>query len=254
MTTWPTIEEFRAHIEQQATVMPAPAQPAADDATRAATEAVRYLAALGFEEAALRPDWQHIPQEWQAQLRDYCDSVAANARAGLGISVTSLPGRGKSCVLALVALAGRAADLTCAYSLCGADLVWACEQRDSRARAKAMSFDTDETFDPDRKPWPYQDTDLLLLDDLDLGKGVGFDPERDHWDVVGRFLYARMARGLATCIASNLPWGAPGEGDKPGSGLCGKPGLARVVSRWHVRIPPQYRLATRRADQRGAMA
>lgn len=231
------------------------------DAERAVSARRAYLARLGFEPAAWDPAWDRIPEEWRGALAAYTSNLAGYVRHGQGPYLGAAVGRGKTCGLALIALAAHGAGIPCGYVLCGADLVWACDQQDRMAQARAARFSADETFDPDRKPWPYMDLPLLLLDDLDLLRGTGYDPEREGWDTVGMFLYHRMARGLATAIASNLlfgsmtkdgaevPLGQPlPEGAR--AGLSGKPGMLRVASRWQVRIPEALRLMTTRGDQR----
>jgi hypothetical protein len=229
----------------------APEDAAEVDATeRARAEARGYLYQLGFEDAALAPTWGRIPDEFRARLQAYTRGLQEYVDAGQGVYLGGQTGAGKTCALGLIALAAHRADLSCAYVLCGADLVWACDQRDRMATSRASRFDFDESFDPDAKPWPYMDMRLLLLDDLDLLRGTGYDPERDGWDTVGRFLYARMARGLATCIASNLPFADVGTGSTALAGLTSKPGLARVASRWEQRMPVVLRLMTDRKDQR----
>ena len=218
-----------------------------------------YLLTLGFPARNCLPALDAtagspgIPAEWQDRFAAFLTDVPGHVNRGEGPYLGGAVGRGKTCALALIALAAREHDISCEYVLCGADLVWACEQFDARARAKAGRFgDEDPSFDPARKPWPFTDTRLLLLDDIDLGKGAGFDPDREHWDVVSRFLYARMARGLSTAIATNLRWDSVQRtAEEKIIGLVDKPGMDRVASRWQETIPPGLRFVARREDQRG---
>lgn len=249
-----TAEEQAAILDQAgfhglAASIRAGADPAAQVAPPSENERdCAYLAELRFPAENQRPQWDGLPEEWRGPLRAYTAQLRGYVATGQGVYLCGAVGRGKTSALAMIARAARRHEVTCEYVLNGEELLWQCGLVDSRAKTRATSFDAIGEDLNMHKQWPHMDVRLLLLDDLDYIPGVGYAPEREGWDTIGRFLYARMARGLATCIAANVTLEAVGDQ----RGLLSKPELQRVASRWQRAMPEELRMIATRGDMRGS--
>lgn len=178
------------------------------------------LEAMGFPVANRKPAWALVPQDCRQQLVAYCESLQVHVTQGMGLFLGSAVGAGKTSMLALLAQRAEQLHVPAAYVVAG--------------------FALHEILKQDRGA--YQTTPLLLLDDLDYVSTAGYEQEQRSWDLIGQALYLRDAAGLSTVVACNDTWEV----------IAGKPGMARVVSRWARSIPEQFRLETGRGDQRQA--
>jgi len=221
----------------------APAAPTEEQQRQQEADALTgYLARLGFPRENWEPEWSRLPEGWAARTRAYHLDLPRYVNSGIGMILSGLRGSGKSCLLALLARAAKKHEIDCAYVLDGRTLLYQCQLIDRKQEARAGAYDALGEDTDLRKHWPHERTPLVLLDDLDYIPAGGYDPERNAWDVIGAYIYARMARGLATCIAANL---TP-------DGLLGKPGMDRVEDRATVYLPDSLRLIAGRGTQRAA--
>lgn len=194
----------------------------AQDAERyqlyAAAALPQYLTDLGFPADNCLPSWERVPADYAAHAREYSDALQANVASRTGLFMGSPLGAGKTCVMALVALAARERGLRCEYVLAGWQLVEDC------TAGKGA----------------HMEANVLLVDDLDYVSTAGYEGEARSWDVIGQFLYRYSAYGGALVVSANKTYTEIGE----------TVGMERVASRWQERIPRRYRMETDAADQR----
>lgn len=69
--------------------------------------AQRRLRALGFSERALTPTWQRVPEDIRRPLQVYSRSIGTRIERGEGLIIGGDTGAGKTCALALLAVAAR---------------------------------------------------------------------------------------------------------------------------------------------------
>jgi len=177
-----------------------------------------YLWELGFPIENRAPVWEQVPVG-MGGLHGYCLDLASHYRERHGLFLGSGVGAGKTCALAMIAIAARREKLSCEYILAG----WQLLERLAET-----------------KEWPFPAVQVLLLDDLDYITTAGFDAVRRSWDTIGQFLYQRAAYGGITCVVGNDTYQA----------LTGHPGMERAASRWERMIPPELRFTTAGPDQR----
>lgn len=222
-----------------------PPEPTEEDVRQQQADALTgYLARLGFPRENWEPEWSLLPEGWAGRSAAYQRDLSHYVASGIGMVLSGKRGCGKSSLLALIARAAESHEMPCAYVLNGRTLLYQCQLIDRRAQARASAYELLSEDTDVAKHWPHERTALLLLDDVDYIPGGGYDPEREAWDVIGAYLYTRMARGQATCIATNL---TPDE-------LLSKPGLDRVKDRATVYLPESLRLIAGRGTQRTGAA
>lgn len=223
-----------------------PAEPTQEQQRQQEVDAITgYLARLGFPAENWQPEWSRLPEGWAARTGAYHRDLPRYVASGLGMILSGQRGSGKSCLLALLARSAEKHNLDCAYVLDGRTLLYQCHLIDRKQEARAGSYEALGEDTDLRKHWPHERTPLVLLDDVDYIPAGGYDPERNAWDVIGAYLYARMARGgHATCLATNL---TPTQ-------LLDKPGLDRVKDRATLYLPESLRLIAGRGTQRTGAA
>ena len=243
-----SLQQRVAEMAAEAAEAEQAAPPTEEQQRQAAADAVtQQLAILGFPVENWEPEWERLPQDWQGRASAYLSSLPDYIEQGMGMMASSRTGGGKTSLLALIARAAAKHNIDCAYCLNGRTLLYQIALVDRRQQTRAGAYDAlGEDLDLEKR-WPHQDTPLLLLDDIDYIPGAGYDPERDGWDTIGAFLYARMASGRATCLATNLPIVTVGQT----VGLLDKPGMGRVADRATVYLPESLRVITARPTQRG---
>lgn len=228
---------------REAAEAPQPPPPTREEKQQQQADALTgYLARLGFPVENWQPEWEGLPQEWRGRVKAYTGDLASYVRRGCGMVAAGQKGSGKSSLFALIARAAQAAEIDCAYVLDGRTLIYQCQLIDRRSEARAGSFDALGDDLDLRKHWPHENVPLVFCDDIDYIPGGGYDPEREAWDRIGAFLYARMARGMATCLATNQ---TPQD-------LFDRPGMERVKDRATVYLPQSLWVVTQRPTQRGA--
>lgn len=241
----PSVAEAQAIALRRArevAALPVPPPPTQEEMAELQAAALAgHMARLGFPVENWCPSYISLPEEWRGRAGAYISSLPQYVNAGVGLLVSARMGSGKTSLLALVARAAQKHDITCAYVMNGRTLLYQCRLVDRKQEARAGGFDATAEEADLRKHWPHESTELVLLDDVDYIPGGGYDPEREAWDVIGAYLYERMARGQATCVATNLP---PSQ-------LLEKPGMDRVRDRATVYLPDTLHLVTQRGSQRG---
>ncbi len=240
----PTVEEAQAIAMRRAQEAQthAPQEPTEEDMRQQEADALTgYLARLGFPRENWEPEWGQLPEGWAGRCAAYHRDLPRYVANGVGMILSGERGSGKSCLLALIARAAEKHKLNCAYVLNGRTLLYQCQMVDRRAQTRASAYELLSEDADLQKHWPHERTPLVLLDEVDYIPAGGYDPERNAWDVIGAYLYARMARGYATCLASNL---TPDQ-------LLDRPGMDRVKDRATVYLPESLRLIAGRGTQRG---
>ncbi len=163
---------------------------------------------MKFPEAALGATWDRVPPEFREGLGVYCKTIGQRVRRGEGLILGGNVGAGKSCCLALIALAFFQAD----------DLgsgAWVAYRR---------AYDLMQSL-VDPKPNDNRETvytvELLLIDD--------WGTEGQDWRGPAAFnnlVDVRWGNRLATCVTTNLSLAQIAE----------RPELARILDRWRERM------------------
>lgn len=246
--------EIAARMQQEAASREPETEPTAEERKQQQADLVTgVLARMGFPVENWAPEWTGLPEEWRGRTSAYIDDLEQYVQAGQGMLVSAYTGAGKTSLLALIARAAMKHSIPCAYVLNGRTLLYQCRMIDRKQEARAGDYGAAGEDASLWKHWPHERTDLLLLDDVDYIPGVGFDPERNGWDMIGAFLYERMAAGLATCLCTNLPFRTmPGTDGAEVVGLLDKPSMDRVRDRAERYLPDSLRLVTKRGSQRAA--
>lgn len=76
-------------------------------AARRAYRDRQYLLSLGFGQSAAAPDWDRVPDDLRKALSTYCETIATRIGSGDGLTMAGNVGAGKTCSLALIALAAE---------------------------------------------------------------------------------------------------------------------------------------------------
>jgi len=210
---------------------------------------LHHLGILGFPAENLSvPIPAMLPDDWRGAASAYLGSLAKYVANGMGFVATSQHGGGKTTLLALAATVAFDAGIPCAYFANGGTLIYAVRMIQRRQDARAGAF---ENFAEDvdlTQRWPASACPIVLLDDVQYFPVGGYNAEAAGWETVAAFLYARMAAGLATCLAANIPALRAGGVD----GILDKPGMGPVRDRATVYLPESLRLVTERGSQRRA--
>lgn len=196
----------------------------------------------GIPEEYWKPLWSRVPLDIRDVAGNYSFSIGARVANREGMFLGSMPGAGKTSLLALVAEAAGSNGIRCQYIEDGASLWYEINRRRRGNR-----------YDDDVALYPYDDYPLILLDDAD--DLWASENEEMQWSDITKFLKHRHGKRQTSIIAAN----------KTFAEICavvsGKPldwlpspedPVSRMVDRWADCLP--YRLETSAASQRGTDA
>jgi len=107
----------------------------------------RYLRNLGFSERALTPTWQRVPKDILQPVKLYARSIDTRIERGEGLIIGGDTGAGKTCSLALLAIAAKG---------------WAVEYRTAHGLYRLL----ERRFEREAEAAALEQCALLLIDDL----------------------------------------------------------------------------------------
>ncbi len=172
-------------------VLPCPADPCPHEAIRRQARYCRFLSKIGLGGVFVDSIMDEVPADARPVIEAYCDTLHDRIAEGDGLILAGPPGRGKTSIMALIAMTASDCDPLPYVVFSDATALFdelkqrVSKDRDSEApRTAAMSS--------------ASVADLWMLDDL------GTEDRQWAWDAFRQIIDYRWRRKKATVVSTNL--------------------------------------------------